>query len=185
MVVKGKEKKGPAMLHLTEAEARRLGIGATKKKPRKKSQKIIVQSKSNWLAKPIKGGLLLVIPYNLPSLNEWKNWSGFKQHDYKQMLTQAITYVCMKFRIREFTAANKKAQVEVAHYHRVRRTRDDDNYTPKFLNDSLKAAGLIYDDNHKVLDLPKPAFCVDEECFRTEVRIYYQIKNEARNDKNH
>ncbi len=172
------------MLHLTEAEARRLGIGSSRKKPRK--QKLIaVQSKSNWLAKPLKGGLLLVIPFNLPSLNEWKNWSGFKQHDYKQMLTQAISYVAIRFRIREFTEAAKKARVEVTHYHRVNRTRDCDNYTPKWILDSLKAAGLIYDDNHKVLDLPKPAFCVDEEYFRTEVRIYYQIKNEVRNDKNH
>ena len=166
------------MLHLTEAEARRLGIYA-QKKPRKQSQKKIVQSKSTWLAKPIKGGLLLVIPYNLPSLNKWKNWSGFKQHDYKQTLTQAITYVAMKYRIREFNDANKKARVEVTHYHRVKRPRDCDNYTPKFLNDSLKASGLIFDDNHEVLDLPKPQFLIDKEYFRTEVRLYYLGRHEV------
>ena len=155
------------LLHLTKAEARELGISLAKRK--KPTNRIIVQTEANWQAKPIKGGMLLIIPENMPSLNVWKNWPYFKQHEYKTKLTFGISMITMNFRNK---VANK-ARVEISHYHRVERCRDSDNYTPKFILDALKMAGLIEDDNHNVLDLPEPSFHIDRKNFRTEVKIIY------------
>lgn len=157
------------MLFLTEAQARKLLNQPIRKNVRCRKPAIVFQSKADWKLEMIKGGVLLTIPECMPSLNVWKDWSYYKQSEFKTRLTLSVSMLALKYR----NMAKEKARVEISHYHRVDRERDPDNYAPKFILDALKNAGLIVDDNSKVLELPEPKFFVDKEYFRTEVRVLY------------
>jgi hypothetical protein len=65
-----------------------------------------------------------------------------------------------------------KARLQVCHYHRVRRKRDEDNLAPKFLLDALCQAGILADDNTEVLSLLPARFEIDRSAWRTEVYIW-------------
>jgi hypothetical protein len=99
----------------------------------------------------------------------WKNWHWAKQGRYKKELTVALTL--MSHKTKPFITL-QKAKILVVHYFPTNRRRDEDNATPKFLGDALKAAGFIAEDNSEVLEWMRPEFRVDKTCYRTEVFIY-------------
>ncbi len=137
-------------------------------KPKAKRKRKIVHTKATWEVIVLPGVTKITIPENMPSLNVWKNWHPMKQHEYKKYLTDQVTLLNKKDR----PATLDKAVVQVVHYHKKHRNRDDDNYTPKFLGDSLRYAGFIKEDTSEVLTWDKPIFRQDKEKWRTEVWIY-------------
>ena len=126
---------------------------------------------AQWEIIKIPGCIKITIPENMPSLNDWKNWHWAKQKRYKNLLTEALFVLYLKA---GKPAKPEKARIQVVHYFPVRRARYEDNYTPKFLADSLRYAGFLTDDNSKVLTWDKPVFEADKEAWRTEVFIYDQ-----------
>jgi len=57
------------------------------------------------------------------------------------------------------------------YYFRTNRRRDQDNYAPKQLLDSMRKAGILADDNAEVLRLLPVEFQVDKDRPRTEVFV--------------
>lgn len=158
------------MTRLSIQEARALGIipGGKQEKPTR-----IFTSRAQWDARKVDGGILLVIPQNMPSLNEWKRWHWGNQKRYLDALTENLTNLAMVLGWPRF----EKARVEVMHYFRTPRRRDSgDNYAPKFILDALRYAGVLAEDNSEVLKVPEPVFRVDRECFRTEIFVYHLTK---------
>lgn len=157
----------PAMNQMTAAEARALGLipgGSTTKKPKR-----VYVSKARWDAWRVDGGIVLVVPENMPSINQWKDWHWAKKKRFLDRLTENLTSLAMVLGWPRY----EKARVEVVHYFRTSRRRDSgDNYAPKFILDALRYAGILAEDNSEVLQVPEPVFKVDKECFRTEVWIY-------------
>ncbi len=84
------------------------------------------------------------------------------------MLTMAIKYLTKSKNLPCF----KTATISITHIFSMNRQRDEDNYTPKFLIDSLVAAGIISDDNQKQLRLLPPKFGIDATAWRTEIEIF-------------
>lgn len=122
-----------------------------------------------WDAKLFIGGVWIQVPFSPPSLNEWKNWHWAKQRKYKDDLSEAISDLVMCFKLPKF----KYATVQVIHYFKTNRLRDpSDNYAPKFLMDALVRAGILVDDNGKLVKVPTPEILVDKERPRTEVFIW-------------
>src|SRR3990170_1013866 len=82
---------------------------------------------------------LLGIP---ASLNKWSRWHWSKKKKEGDKWKEYIGWKAKeKYRGKPF----KKAKVFVTYYFKDKRTRDKDNYTPKFLCDSLK--GIILEDD--------------------------------------
>lgn len=128
-------------------------------------------SQASWDAQKIPGGVKLIIPENMPSLNQWKNWHWGKQGRYKKMLTQALAMLTRLAGSPRFV----KASVQVIHFHRVHRRRDEDNLTPKFLLDALCQAGMLLDDNVELLTLLPAKFEIDSTDWRTEVYLWGEM----------
>lgn len=154
------------MLILTKAQAQRLGIISSP--PKQSSPSKTYLSAAQWWACLVEGGVKFVIPESLPSLNEWKDWHWSKQRKYKRLLPEAIIHLSVLVGKPRY----ERARVEVIHYYSVKRRRDFDNAVPKFILDALKNAGVIFDDNSDVLELPEPKFLIDRDFFRTEVFVY-------------
>ena len=152
------------MTRLTVKQARELGI--IPQAP--KVARIQPVTKAKWDAKRIDGGVMLVIPENMPSFNQWKNWHWARQAQYKKELTEHIAALTLLVGRPMY----QLARVEVVHYFRTRRRRDQDNQTPKFLLDALRYAGVIVEDHSEVLQLEPPRFELDRESWRTEVFIW-------------
>lgn len=156
------------MTRLTVQQARQRGILQGQNKPKKQRKKQVHITQARWDAFPIEGGVCFVLPFNMPSLNEWKDWHWGKQRDYKKQLTEDLE----KLRLLVGRTLYAKARVEVTHYFRVVRNRDSgDNFAPKFLLDALRYAGVIAEDNSNVLQVPEPVFKIDRQAWRTEVRV--------------
>jgi len=107
----------------------------------------------------------------MPSLNQWKNWHWGKQDRYKKMLAQALAMLARLAGSPQFA----KASVQVIHFHRVLRRRDEDNLAPKFLLDALCQAGMLVDDNKDLLTLLPAKFETDRTAWRTEVYLWGQL----------
>lgn len=140
----------------------------TTPKTRTATSKKVLISKAQWDAQNIPNGIIFIVPENMPSLNVWKRWHWAKQKRFLDRLTYSIGLLAIRLGKPSFD----KARVEVVHYHRIRNRHDPDNYTPKFLLDALRYAGVLIEDNSKVLELPEPKFETDREAWRTEVYIY-------------
>ena len=151
-------------MRLTVKEARALGIiPEIRKKPAQKNPRCTAQ----WDAKITSDGVWLQIPFLPPSLNEWKQWHWAKQGAYKRELTKAISGLKLAMKLPLF----ERARVQVVYYFPDDRDRDKDNYSGKYLLDALRNAGVITDDNSKVLGLPEPEFEVDRVRPRTEIFV--------------
>ncbi|MBS4026428.1 MAG: hypothetical protein KGZ96_12225 [Clostridia bacterium] len=114
-------------------------------------------SQASWDAQKIPGGVKVIIPENMPSLNQWKNWHWGKQGRYKKMLSQALAMPARLAGSPWFV----KASVQVIYFHRVHLRRDEDNLAPKFLLDALCQAGILVDDNVDLLTLLSAKFEID------------------------
>ena|GEM_PF-1961807 len=141
------------------------------KRKRYPPDKLAATTKASWDAKKIPGGVKLIIPENMPSLNQWKNWHWGKQDRYKKMLAQALAMLARLAGSPQFA----KASVQVIHFHRVLRRRDEDNLAPKFLLDALCQAGMLVDDNKDLLTLLPAKFETDRTAWRTEVYLWGQL----------
>ena len=64
----------------------------------------------------------------------------------------------------------KRAVVEIKYYFKIRRRRDPDNYSGKFILDGLVSAGIIQDDSFRCIDLRLKAD-YDKRNLRTEVEV--------------
>lgn len=149
------------MLRLTTSEARKLGIVVNKKTghakmKRRRPEPVVKQEPSK----------LTVIIYDIPpSLNDWHgmHWAA-KAEVKKQWESLVIVLLRGCKRV-------EKPVVRITYYPGIERSRDKDNYTPKFIMDGLKKSGVILDDNVKVVDLNWSIGPV-VECGRTEICIW-------------
>lgn len=78
-----------------------------------------------------------------PSLNKWSRWHWSKKNKVKKEWVEEIGWLCKKYNEPKLT----DAFVEIIYYFDNKHRRDKDNYTPKFIMDSLTKAGIIADDN--------------------------------------
>jgi len=156
---------------LTLSQAKEMGIIPAPKSRKQRTGNVHI-TKAKWDAKRIDGGIVLVIPESMPSLNEWKLWHWAKQQRFKSRLSDNITLLALTLNRPRF----EMARVEVVHYFRTNRRRDTDNMAPKFLLDALHGAGVLVDDNSEVLELPEPVFKVDSTAWRTEIYVYRLTK---------
>lgn len=128
------------MTRMSVAEARTRGY--LPKEPKRKA-KPKIRPAVQWDARVIPGGVWLQIPEIPPSLNVWKNWHWAKQNEYKQVLYDAVNGLRMKYKLPQY----KNATVVITYYFPTRQRRDIvDNYSPKFVMDSLVNGGLLEDD---------------------------------------
>lgn len=141
--------------------------GKSPKTKTTKSRKVYI-NQARWDARTIPGGVMFIVPENMPSLNIWKNWHWAAQDRFKKRLTENFKLLSLYLGCPRY----ERARVEVIHYHRTGNRRDADNYAPKQALDALRGAGVLVDDNAKVLELPEPVFRVDSQAWRTEIHVY-------------
>ena len=149
------------MLRLTTSEARKLGITVNKKTGHAKMKR----RRSEPVVKQEPGKLTVIIYDIAPSLNDWHgmHWAA-KAKVKKQWESLLIVLLRGCKRI-------ERPVVRITYYPGIERSRDKDNYTPKFIMDGLKKSGVILDDNVKVVDLDWSIGPV-VECGRTEICIW-------------
>lgn len=113
----------------------------------------------------------IVIPGVPPSLNRWNRLHWAVQGETKQMwediVKQAIRGV----------GSYERPVVRITYRFNLRRKRDKDNYTPKFIMDGLVKAGIIADDNAEAVDLDW-SIEIDKDNEQTIIEI-----REARQDE--
>ena len=157
------------MTRFSATEAKRLGLTSVSKKKTSIGRPIkTYTTKAQWQAQSAPGGILFILPENLPSLNVWKAWHWGKQDRFKKNLTHNLGILALTIGKPRF----ERARVEVRHFFRVQRRRDTDNMAPKFLLDALREAGVLADDNAEVLEVPEARIGVDREYWRTEIWIF-------------
>jgi Holliday junction resolvase RusA-like endonuclease len=148
-------------IRLTAAQAARLtkrqGVKLTKLRP----------TAATWDATVSPGRIWISIPELPPTLNEWSRQHWSVRSSEVARLSSDLTMLRLKYKI-PITA---RPRVQVVYYFSMKRRRDPDGYTPKFLLDGLRYAGIISDDNADVLQLPQPEFRIDHEKPRTEIYI--------------
>ena len=101
-----------------------------------------------------------------PSLNVWTNWHWAKKDREKKEWEKEIGWLCKKFDEPQL----ENAMVEIIYYFDNKHRRDKDNYSPKFIMDSLTKAGIIADDNTDNIFL-NWKIKYDKENPRTEIKI--------------
>ncbi|MBP2635023.1 MAG: hypothetical protein H6Q72_930 [Firmicutes bacterium] len=148
------------MLRLSTSEARKLGIVVNKKtgcaKMKRKRPEPVVKQES---------GKLTVVIYDIPpSLNDWKDLHWAAKAKVKKQWENLLIVLLRGCKQVE------RPVVRIIYYPDIDRSRDKDNYTPKFLMDGLKKSGVIRDDSTKVVDLDWDIGPV-VECGRTEIVI--------------
>lgn len=149
------------MLRLSTSEARKLGIVANKKTGRAKMK----CRRPEPTIKKAAGAITVTIYDIPPSLNDWQgiHWAAKAKvkRQWEDML-KVLLRGCKRV---------EKPVVRITYYPGIERSRDKDNYTPKFIMDGLKKSGVIMDDNAKVVDLDWNIGPV-VECGRTEIVIW-------------
>ena len=106
------------------------------------------------------------IPAVHPSINEWKKWHYHKYNSEKQVWKDMIYVVA-----RGGHQFKGKVKVTITYYFPDKRSRDIDNYTPKFIMDGLVSAEIIEDDNQRIVTSLTTRFLYDKNNPRTEVLI--------------
>jgi Holliday junction resolvase RusA-like endonuclease len=79
-----------------------------------------------------------------PSLNEWTRMHWSKQRKQKQAWLWEVISTALNAKVGK--PRYKQATIKITYYFTQQRRRDTDNYTPKFLMDSLVHVGIIQDD---------------------------------------
>jgi crossover junction endodeoxyribonuclease RusA len=112
----------------------------------------------------------IVIPGRThPSLNEWVHWHWAKKAQEKESWIEEIGWLAKQEKIAGLELQN--ARVEIRYYFPTKHRKDADNYTPKFLMDSLVQAGVIVDDNASDVYI-NWKILYDKDNPRTEIHIY-------------
>lgn len=156
------------MVRISLKEARKLGIITNKSKVCYEKRQKPKITKAQWDISIEPDYIKIIIPENMPSLNVWKKWHWTKQSSYKNYLTDSLAILAAQAGVKQID----RARIQVIHYYRVKRKRDEDNACPKFLLDALRYAGFISEDNSEVLRVEPPIFEIDRSRWRTEVLIY-------------
>ena len=112
----------------------------------------------------------LTIPRTPHSQNHLYNLHWSKRRVVKQKWIDDIYWTARKNKAIP-KKPYKKARVKITIYFSINRRRDTDNYPCKELIDGLRYAGIIEDDNIKVIGKPRILFGVDKENPRTEIEI--------------
>jgi Holliday junction resolvase RusA-like endonuclease len=113
------------------------------------------------------GSVWLCIPGEPVSLNQWTRQHWAKTRSILLKMTAEMQALATIHRLPRF----ERAEVRVVYYFRTNRRRDQDNYTPKQLLDSMRKADILADDNAQVLRLLPVEFRVDKQRPRTEVFV--------------
>ena len=122
-----------------------------------------------WDARIITGGVWILIPFPLPSMNIWMKWSPFRLNAYKKELSKAVHDMKLFFKLPQF----EQAKVQAVYYFKRKRRRDNaDNYGPKLLHDALVRGGILLDDNSELIDSKVAELKKDKDRPRTEVFVY-------------
>lgn len=150
------------MLRLTPSEARRLGIVVNRKTNRAK----ITLKRPKDTVSHCNGVITLTIYDIPPSLNDWTNQHWSKNYKEKKRWEDLIT-----------TLLKRKNQlnnpiVRITYYPDINRSRDKDNYTPKYIMDGLKKSKIIIDDNTKVVDVDWSIHPEVSIHCKTEIKIW-------------
>lgn len=126
-------------------------------------------SEAKWDLELRSDGFRLCLPVSMPSLNAWSRWHWTQKRGFLNGLTDAVRLLVLE----KCPSCSPlgKCEVQIVHYFRVRRRRDQDNACPKFLLDALRHAGLIQDDNAEACVILPPRFEVDRTAWRTEVEV--------------
>jgi Holliday junction resolvase RusA-like endonuclease len=152
-------------MRLTYAQAKALGIKIPGQQQKKKPQKI--ETLATWDAEVMDGVTKIVMPSIPPSLNVWKNWHWSKQKTYKDQMYANFAWLKLAFKLPTY----EKCHVTVTFYFPVKRRRDlHDNYSIKFIGDSLVKAGILFDDNSELITV-NLAYDIDKDRSRTEIII--------------
>lgn len=101
-----------------------------------------------------------------PSLNDWTNWHWTERKEIKEIWEAEIGYLVGRYGSPKLT----NVIIDITYYFPDKRVRDKDNYTPKFIMDSLVKAELLKDDNDNDIYL-NWKLKYDKENPRTEIRI--------------
>lgn len=83
------------------------------------------------------------LPQTHPSLNTWSRWHWTKKSKIKKGFESDIGWLAAKYNEPQLESCD----IEIIYYFKDNRTRDFDNYVPKFILDGLVKAGIIKDDN--------------------------------------
>jgi Holliday junction resolvase RusA-like endonuclease len=113
------------------------------------------------------GSVWLTIPGDPVSLNQWTRQHWAKTRKMLLKMTAEMQILKSMHRLPCFD----KAEVRIVYYFRTNRRRDQDNYAPKQLLDSMRKADILADDNAEVLRLLPVELRVDKERPRTEVFV--------------
>lgn len=148
-------------MRLTPSEARKLGIVVDKKSGHAQIKRRL----PDHTVKRAAGGIRLTIYDIPPSLNEWQNLYWAKKAVFKRRWEKMI--MTLLFGVRQVD----KPVVRITYYPDCDRSRDKDNYTPKFIMDGLKKSGVITDDNTQAVDVDWSIATGVVECARTEIVI--------------
>jgi len=101
-----------------------------------------------------------------PSINEWKGWHYHKYNNEKKSWNEEMFYVT-----RGIEGIEGKVEVVVKYYFKTKQKRDLDNYTPKFIMDSLVHACVIEEDNSSIVTKLSVEILHDKDNPRTEILI--------------
>jgi Holliday junction resolvase RusA-like endonuclease len=110
-----------------------------------------------------------------PSLNQWGGMNRYAKARLKAQWEKDIYYGAFGQRPRE---PMRLARVRITIFFPVKRRRDKDNYSPKFILDGLVKARIIEDDRDEVIGQPEICFSSATKP-RTEIEVIDRIQ-EAR-----
>lgn len=109
-------------------------------------------SSVEWDLRVNAGVTRLIVPFALPSMNEWMRWHWRKRHGFLGELRQGVYFSLQKWinaHVMTYGVCDwkmpRRVSVRVTHFFRTRRRRDLDNLTPKFLLDAMK--GVLFEDD--------------------------------------
>jgi len=108
----------------------------------------------------------ITIPETHPSINDWVHWHYRKKGSEKTRWVEMIGWLCKGKK-----GIKGKALVRIDWYFGTKHRHDYDNYTPKFILDSLVYAGMIEDDSSDHIELDDHNFHYDKGNPHTEITI--------------
>ncbi len=106
-----------------------------------------------------------------PSINKWFIMKRPQMNDLKQKWKDFTIWVVDYYKYRDLKIDN--CTITYKFYYKTKRRQDNDNRTPKFVNDGLVESGLLLDDDYEHLNPIVIWGGYDKECPRMEIIIDY------------